>query len=78
MSDEFVRLEEASRRSGLHPNTLRRLLREGALYGYKAVHHGKQCWWVSAQSLKRYTNPLSGFLLDLPGPKRFLKRREEE
>jgi hypothetical protein len=78
MSEEFVRLEEASRRSGLHPNTLRRLLREGALHGYKAVHEGKQCWWVSAASLKRYTHPQSGFLLDLPGPKLFLKRREED
>ena len=78
MSAEFVRLEEAARRSGLHPNTLRRLLREGILHGYKAVDQGKQCWWVSAESLRRYTNPLSGFLLDLPGPKIFLKRREEK
>lgn len=78
MNDEFLRLEEAARQSGLHANTLRRLLREGTLHGYKAVHRGKQCWWVSAASLKRYTNPRSGFLLDLPGPKLFLKRRDEE
>lgn len=78
MREEFVRLEEAARRSGLHPNTLRRLLREGTLHGYKAVQHGKQCWLVSAASLKRYTSPWSGFLLDLPGPKLFLKRRADE
>ena len=78
MGEEYVRLEEAARRSGLHSNTLRRLLREGILHGYKAAYQGKQCWWVSAASLKRYTNPLSGFLLDLPGPKIFLKRREEK
>ena len=61
----------------LHPNTLRRLLREGVIWGYKAAEHGKMRWLVSVISLKQYTNPFHGFLLDLPGPKLFLRRRDE-
>ena len=70
----YIRLEEAARRSGLHPNTLRRLLREGVIRGYKGAYGGKQRWMVSTYSLKHYTDPVIGFLLDLPGPKIFLKK----
>ena len=74
MSNDYILLEEAAGRSGLHPNTLRRLLREGVINGYKASHGGKQHWLVSAVSLKCYTDPVMGFLMDLPGPKIFLKK----
>jgi len=78
MSADFISIEEAAERSGLHPNTLRRLLREGVIRGYKAAQAGKVRWLVSARSLKDYADPLYGFLLDLPGPKLFLKKLDEE
>jgi excisionase family DNA binding protein len=74
MSNDYIPLEEAAQRSGLHPNTLRRLLREGVISGYKASYGGKRHWLVSAASLKHYADPVVGFLLDLPGPKIFLKK----
>mgnify|MGYP002397819591 CR=1 FL=1 len=76
MSD-FITLEEAARRSGLHPNSLKRLLRQGALRGFKTAHAGRRRWLVSVASLRQYTDPLTGWLLDLPGPKLFLRRAEE-
>ena len=76
MGDDYIPLEEAAQRSGLHPNTLRRLLREGVIHGYKASYSGKRHWIVSTISLKQYADPVIGFLLDLPGPKGFLKKKE--
>lgn len=73
MGDDFIPLEKAAARSGLHPNTLRRLLRQSEIRGYKDGWR----WMVSASSLRRYTDPVYGFLLELPGPKMFLSRREE-
>ena len=78
MGEEFIPLDEAAQRSGLHVNTLRRLLREGALRGYKTKEQGRQHWMVSAASLRQYTDPFHGFLLELPGPKLFLRRRQDE
>ena len=78
MGEEFIPLDEAAQRSGLHVNTLRRLLREGALRGYKTREQGKQRWMVSAASLRQYTDPFHGFLLELPGPKLYLRRRQDE
>jgi hypothetical protein len=75
MRNDYIPLEEAARRSGLHPNTLRRRRREGVIHGYKAGGGGKRHWLVSATSLKIYTDPVLGFLLDLPGPKIFLKKK---
>ncbi len=77
MGEEFIPLDEAAQRSGLHVNTLRRLLREGALRGYKTREQGKQRWMVSVLSLKQYTDPFHGFLLERPGPKLFLRRQDE-
>ncbi len=74
MGNDYIPLEEAAQRSGLHPNTLRRLLRQRVIYGYKASYGGKQHWLVSVASLKSYTDPVVGFLLDLPGPKIYLKK----
>lgn len=71
----YIILEAAAQSSGLHPNTLRRLLRAGIVEGYKANHEGRSRWLVSLGSLRRYTDPIEGFLLDLPGPKIFLGRQ---
>jgi excisionase family DNA binding protein len=76
MSHEYITVEAAAQRSGLHPNTLRRLLRAGVISGYKASYEGKQHWLVSPRSLKTYADPVVGFLLDLPGPKPFLKKAQ--
>ena len=70
--DAWIELEEASRQSGLHPNTLRRLLRLGVIYGYNASFRGKCRWLVSGLSLKRYADPAYGLVLDNRGPKTFL------
>jgi hypothetical protein len=78
MNEEFVPLDEAARLSGLHVNTLWRLLREGVLRGYKTTERGKERWLVAAASLRQYTDPFHGFLLELPGPKLFLRRREDK
>jgi excisionase family DNA binding protein len=78
VGDDYIPLDEAAQRSGLHENTLRRLLREGVLRGYKTGESGRQRWMVHAASLREYTHPFYGFLLELPGPKLFLRRREEE
>ncbi len=78
MGDDYIPIEEAAQQSGLHINTLKRLLREGVIEGYKAIHQRKRRWMVSAASLRQYTDPVYGFLLDLPGPKLFLRRLDKE
>ena len=77
-SDDYIPIEEAAQQSGLHINTLKRLLREGVIEGYKAIHQRKRRRMVSVVSLRQYTDPVYGFLLDLPGPKLFLRRMDEE
>ncbi len=72
--DDYIPLEQAAKESGLHIVTLRRLLRKGSILGYKA--HRFRGWMVSRRSLDAYTNPVTGFALDLPGPKLFLTRRK--
>lgn len=72
--DEWIELEEAAHRSGLHPNTLRRLLRRGVVYGYKSISGGRLRWLVSPRSLKGYADPVAGVLLDKPGPKIYLAK----
>lgn len=74
MSDDHIPLDEAARISGLHPVTLRRLLRQGDILGYR----DRRKWLVSARSLRAYVDPISGFALDLPGPKIFLTKREDK
>ena len=74
MGDDYISLDEAARRSGLHPNTLRRLLRSGEIRGYKSGWR----WMVSAASVGEYSDPVHGFLLELPGPKIYLTRRHED
>ncbi len=78
MGGDFISIDEAARRSGLHPNTIQRLLRQGKLEGYKEHHAGRLRWWVSVRSLDRYANPWTGFLMDRPGPKLYLTRREDQ
>jgi excisionase family DNA binding protein len=74
---DFIPVEQAAQRSGLHINTLKRLLREGRLRGFKANVRGYRRWLVSVASLDEYTNPVDGFLLDMPGPKLYLRRVNE-
>ena len=71
---DYITLKEAAKRSGLHENSLRRLLRSGEIDGYKRGWS----WMVSVRSLDNYTDPVEGFLLELPGPKLFLTRREDK
>ena len=78
MHNDYIPIEEAAQQSGLHINTLKRLLREGVIEGYKAIHQRKRRWLVSAASLRQYTDPFNGFLLDLPGPKLFLRRLDDD
>ena len=77
MGGDYISIDEAARRSGLHPNSIQRLLREGKLAGYKEHHDGHLRWYVSVNSLDGYTNPWTGYLLDRPGPKLFLRRRDD-
>ena len=78
MSSDYITIEEAAQRSGLHSNTIARLLRRGVLHGYKASEAGRSKWLVSVYSLRTYTDPINGFLLDMPGPKLFLSKLHEE
>jgi helix-turn-helix protein len=78
VSNDFIPIEEAARRSGLHSNTIKRLLRSGQLRGHKTNLSGRRCWMVSVYSLRHYTDPINGFLLDMPGPKLFLSKLHEE
>ncbi|MGH2522691.1 MAG: helix-turn-helix domain-containing protein [Anaerolineales bacterium] len=77
MGEDYISLEEAAQRSGLHVNTIRRLLRAGVLRGYKTAERGKRRWMVSAASLREYADPIYGFLLEMPGPKLFLRKQDE-
>ena len=72
MSD-YITLKDAAKRSGLHENSLRRLLRSGEIDGYKKG----RTWMVSVRSLDNYADPVTGFLLELPGPKLFLTKRDQ-
>ncbi len=74
MGSDYIDLKEAARRSGLHRKTIQRLLRDGVLEGYKTSEGGSRRWLVSVASLRRYSDPWVGYLLDLPGPKLFLRR----
>ena len=78
MSSDYITIEEAAQRSGLHSNTIARLLRRGVLHGYKATEDGRSKWLVSVYSLRHYTDPINGFLLDMPGPKLFLSKLHED
>ena len=78
MGDDFVTLDEAVEISGLHRNTLLRLLRQGVIRGHKMVWKDRLRWMVSIRSLRHYSDPTEGFLLDLPGPKLFLRKVEDE
>ncbi len=58
MGNDFIPLDAAARRSGLHPNTLRRLLRQGEIFGYKETEGRVTRWLVSVSSLEQYTDPI--------------------
>lgn len=76
---DYVGVEEGARLSGLHPNTIRRLLRAGELRGRKARWRGRTRWMVSKRSLRDYVETAITFASERPGPRMYLKRwREEE
>lgn len=78
MANNYISITEAARRFGLHTNTIARLLRRGVLQGYKTTSQGGASrWMVSIQSLRSYTDPITGFALDMPGPKMFLSKLDE-
>jgi hypothetical protein len=78
VSNDYIPIEEAARRSGLHTNTIQRLLRKGVLRGFKMAYQGRSRWMVSIHSLRHYTDPINGFLLDMPGPKLFLSKLNDD
>jgi excisionase family DNA binding protein len=51
MADELLTVEQAAERLQMHPDTVRRLLREGQLPGRKV---GARQWRVSADALKAH------------------------
>jgi hypothetical protein len=73
---DFITLDEAARRSGYHPNTLMRLLRAGVLDGYKDRVRGRYRWMISWRSLNAYTETLTTFASDRPGPRPRPARRK--
>jgi DNA-binding IclR family transcriptional regulator len=75
---DYINLKEAARRSGLHSKTIQRLLREGVLDGFKSKKGATRRWLVSVNSLRLYTDPWVGHLRDLPGPKLYLRRLDED
>jgi hypothetical protein len=78
VADDYITLEEAALLSGLHLGSLKRLLRSGQLRGYKQSFNGRKRWMVSVRSLRQYTDPYNGYLLDLPGPKLYLRRVDDD
>ena len=78
VGSDYITADEASKRFGLHRNTISRLVRAGVLYGYKANVKGRRCWLVAVASLYRYADPYDGFLRDLPGPKLYLRRSDDD
>jgi excisionase family DNA binding protein len=61
MEDELLTVEEAAVRVKMHPDTVRRLLREGQIPGVK---FGKRQWRISAATLRAFTE---GSLKQDPG-----------
>jgi len=51
MADELLTVEQAAERLQMHPDTVRRLLRDGQLPGRKI---GARQWRISADALKSY------------------------
>ncbi len=75
---DYLTLAEAADRSGLHANSLKRLLRQGVLRGFKTAVNGRRQWLVHWPTLRQYADPMTGFLLDMPGPKLFLRRAKAD
>lgn len=49
---EALKLREAAKILGVHPNTLRKLNEEGELPGFRYTEHGP--WYFTRQSLEQY------------------------
>ena len=77
VGDVYLTLDEAAQRSGLHRHTIQRLVHAGVIWGYKDSVRGRLRWMISARSLRHYCDPINGFLLDLRGPKLYLRRVDD-
>lgn len=76
MGTDYVKLKEAQRISGMHPDTLKRLLRSGEIRGFKATDDGRHRWFVSLRSLNQYREASTAFMSTLPPRRFYLKPRE--
>lgn len=74
MNDDYISLEAAVATSGLHPNTLRRLLREGIVRGRKTVIGGRPHWRVLNDSLRQYLAGAQVYWSERRGPRLKLRR----
>ena len=68
MSDELLTVEQAAERIQMHPDTVRRLLRDGQLPGRKI---GARQWRISADALKAYVEGGQ----EVPGAKKAAKKK---
>ena len=73
----YIPLEEAAELSGAHPNSLKRLLRQGVIRGKKKLIEGRERWMVEKNSLMSHFNPVSGYAFDRPGPRLFLTKADQ-
>jgi excisionase family DNA binding protein len=71
---DYVSIAEAAALTGVHPVTLRRLIRQRVLRALRDPVDGRRRWLVSTRSLRDYFHPVTGFALEQYGPKLFLKR----
>lgn len=74
---DYVLLSEAVQISGLNPDSIKRLLRLGEIEGRKTITHGRYRWVVSLRSLRRYMDPGVTYQSSRPGPKPYLKPRDD-
>jgi hypothetical protein len=66
--DDHISFTEAVTRIGIHPNSLRRLLRQESHAGFKSLENGKWRWRVYTRWIEQYLDTYQ-FGLDRPGPR---------
>jgi excisionase family DNA binding protein len=74
MGKDYIALEEAVVYTGLHPDTLTRMAREGRLEAFKATYEGRRRWLFSRRALRRFLDEAVLFEASRLGPKMFLVR----
>ncbi len=73
---DYVTLDEAAQRSGLHPNGLKRLLRQGTLHGFKTAVNGRRQWLVYLAVPASVHRPGDGLPARSARPQVILEARE--